>query len=546
MHKPHSSRRRVTWLAAGAVAATAVAAFVAPPASAQGARPVPTPEERAAALARPSVVYIETHWSGYVFDEDGILFNNREPITFGSRCTGFVVDPSGYIATAGHCVDHTVEHGAGGTFLEIAVAEALRDGTYNTNDPNELYEFAKLNWRVEGNAPGTRADKQIFVQRGTATGGKTDGEALPARLVDYRGSEAGDVALLKVEKGDLPSIEVATGSEPGIGTSILSIGYPGATDQVTDTNLEPTNKDGKISARKTVGTIAYFETSAALSGGMSGGPTVDLDGRVLGVNSWKLIASDAFNYIAPASNLNEILSRNGVKNSLGPQDVTYRAGLEAYWSGRYTDAITAFDKVVSIIPSHQQAQEYRQKAAKDREQFGDVVVTPAAVKDDGGLPIAAIGGGVLLLVIVAGAGVFLTTRKSKAAPAADPAVGGWGNPAPQANPPVPAYGQTPPAPEPAPAPMPADAVIDLRDDVTPMPMIPAQGVSELDEPVVAARANGASPSRARKAAPKAAGKAAPRAAARPAAATRAAFCANCGTERMPGAAFCAGCGTPLG
>ena len=72
----------------------------AAPAFAQPARPAPTPEERAAALTRPAVVYLEQHWSGYVFDEEGKLFNNNKSYEIVTRCTGFGVSPDGYIATA--------------------------------------------------------------------------------------------------------------------------------------------------------------------------------------------------------------------------------------------------------------------------------------------------------------------------------------------------------------------------------------------------------------------------------------------------------------
>src|SRR5688572_13338833 len=68
-------------------------------------RPAPTPEERAAALARPAVVYLEQHWKGFVFDESGNPFNGGSAYELTTRCTGFGVAPSGYIATAGHCVD---------------------------------------------------------------------------------------------------------------------------------------------------------------------------------------------------------------------------------------------------------------------------------------------------------------------------------------------------------------------------------------------------------------------------------------------------------
>ena len=58
------------------------------------------------AYTQPSVVYIGSTWTGYVYDTYNKLYlNNGKPFTLDFQCTGFVVNPDGYIATAGHCVD---------------------------------------------------------------------------------------------------------------------------------------------------------------------------------------------------------------------------------------------------------------------------------------------------------------------------------------------------------------------------------------------------------------------------------------------------------
>lgn len=80
-------------------------------------RPTATPEERAAALARPGVVFLRMNWSGYVITESGTVLNGGQPYQLGTRCTGFGVNPTGYVATAGHCVDPGIENGIGRSFL---------------------------------------------------------------------------------------------------------------------------------------------------------------------------------------------------------------------------------------------------------------------------------------------------------------------------------------------------------------------------------------------------------------------------------------------
>jgi serine protease Do len=63
-----------------------------------------TPEEGAAAVVQPGIVYLETKWTAWVNDGYEWL-NGGRPFEWTSRCTGFVVNPNGYIATTGHCVD---------------------------------------------------------------------------------------------------------------------------------------------------------------------------------------------------------------------------------------------------------------------------------------------------------------------------------------------------------------------------------------------------------------------------------------------------------
>ena len=60
----------------------------------------------------------------------------------------------------------------------------------------------------------------------------------------------------------------------------------------------------------------------------------------------------AFNFIAPADGLAAILAGKGVKATLGPADVSYRKGLDEYYTGHYTNAIKDFDQTLSMSPDY--------------------------------------------------------------------------------------------------------------------------------------------------------------------------------------------------
>ncbi|WP_433506452.1 trypsin-like peptidase domain-containing protein [Pseudonocardia halophobica] len=369
-------------VAASVALATAGTALAAEP----GAPPGPgspqqaTPTEKAAAEVRPAIVYLTETFTAYVGDGTGLYYNNGQPLTLNATCTGFGVNPQGYIATAGHCVDTTSPDGVRADFIAM-VAQDLAASTPGVTVQDAM-TYGMANWTVEGQAKGSPMDAQYSAVIGSGTGSGTKGEVVPARLVDFRPPAQGDVALLKIESSDLPSVQLGTDTDAAIGTPVLSIGYPAAADAVTDTTLEPSNKDGQISTKRTMGSVPYYETSASLSPGMSGGPTVDMDGDVLGINSAHLPNDQAFNFIAPAGGLNELLARNGVQNQLGPNDTLYRDALANYYAGHYTGAIAGFERLLLVDPDHGQAQQFKTEAAKAKERFGDTPVVPVAQQSD--------------------------------------------------------------------------------------------------------------------------------------------------------------------
>ena len=91
-----------------------------------------------------------------------------------------------------------------------------------------------------------------------------------------------DVALIKIEGSDLPSLHFGTSQQAEIGEWVLALGSPfGFSRSVTA---------GIVSAkgRDRVGIVDYenfIQTDAAINPGNSGGPLVNLDGEVIGINT---------------------------------------------------------------------------------------------------------------------------------------------------------------------------------------------------------------------------------------------------------------------
>ena len=154
-----------------------------------------------------------------------------------------------------------------------------------------------------------------------------------------------------------------------------------------------------------MGSSPEYEIDAAVTEGMSGGPAIELNGKVIGVNSFAPIGeSQPFNFVAPADSLAAILASKGVKARLGPADVYYRNGLDHYYSGHYTEAIDDFDLTLSMSPDYPGLVDLKASAANLRQQYGDVSVFSGAKL------LWYIVGGVVLVLAAGGGLTFMVVR----------------------------------------------------------------------------------------------------------------------------------------
>jgi S1-C subfamily serine protease len=107
----------------------------------------------------------------------------------------------------------------------------------------------------------------------------SDGTALEA---DVLGADAQrDVAVLKVDKTDLPVAKLAGGVELSVGQLAIAIGSPfGLEETVTVGVVSGTGRTLETEG----GAVDAIQTDAEINPGNSGGPLVDREGRVIGIN----------------------------------------------------------------------------------------------------------------------------------------------------------------------------------------------------------------------------------------------------------------------
>lgn len=122
-----------------------------------------------------------------------------------------------------------------------------------------------------------------------ATSGKITVELLNGDLIDAKivGRDANyDLAVIQVQRGNLPVIAIGDSSKVSVGDPVIAIGSPlGLASTVTSGIISALNRP--ITAGD-VGEESYvngIQTDAAINPGNSGGALVDSQGRIIGVNS---------------------------------------------------------------------------------------------------------------------------------------------------------------------------------------------------------------------------------------------------------------------
>jgi putative serine protease PepD len=109
-----------------------------------------------------------------------------------------------------------------------------------------------------------------------------NGEQLPAQIVGVDASQ--DLALLKVDAGDLPTLELGDSGSVEVGDDTYAIGNPYGLDHTLTTGVVSA-LDRDLQAPNGATISGAIQTDAALNPGNSGGPLLDGDGEVIGVNA---------------------------------------------------------------------------------------------------------------------------------------------------------------------------------------------------------------------------------------------------------------------
>ena len=167
--------------------------------------------------------------------------------------SGFVLNEKGQIATNNHVISLTTESQSGGTV------------TAKSRDIQVTFH------------PGTDEEKSY-----------------PVTVL--RANPDLDLAIIQVNLATPTFLELGDSDQAVETENVWAVGHPLGLREISF-------RAGTISARRTWQGHQYLEHTAIAEGGNSGGPLIDQDGRVLGIHSMTLTASNSMTKFAIPSNV---------------------------------------------------------------------------------------------------------------------------------------------------------------------------------------------------------------------------------------------------
>lgn len=343
---------------------------------------------------------------------------NKEVQT-GAMGTGFIITPDGYIVTNAHVIyaeEDYLKRQLIQTALQEIIEKDVQDVIHQAGEMNAEVSEETMKRGINNVATYYlhfmqmgKVETQIYTEMGVAVPGfqsqqrgfgsdlRKRGEPIPGK----------DVAVLKIDKTNLPTVSIGDDSTISTGDPIYVIGYPGVATfhplLAQESAIEPTLTSGLISARKNMAAgFEVLQTDAAITHGNSGGPAFNDKGEVIGIATFGSIdyqtgqEISGMNFLIPISVARQFLNEINVQPQQSRLTQLYQEGLALYEGERFSRALDKFREVNELNPGYPYVQKYISDsraaidAGRDRSTPVWIYVTAGSI----------VGAGVLLLIIL--------------------------------------------------------------------------------------------------------------------------------------------------
>lgn len=138
----------------------------------------------------------------------------------------------------------------------------------------------------------------------------TNGETYNATVQDV--DQAADIATIKINvKNPLPTLRLGKSSDVRQGEFVVAMGSPFSLKNTITSGIVSSAQRGSKELGLSNSNMDYIQTDATIDFGNSGGPLINLDGEVIGINTMKVTAGISF--AIPSDRVRLFLDRSANK-----------------------------------------------------------------------------------------------------------------------------------------------------------------------------------------------------------------------------------------
>lgn len=364
------------------------------------------------AVTQAAVTEILQNWKDYLVPTGDMREIDANVTAIGS---GFIVTPDGTIVTNAHVVatdGDELKQGLAENALQQLIDQDVKDLTdalHGTSDENiALLKKVCTEFYVANMTLGdVQLNCKALVANGTP-GAKGVPEPIPAKVIrEATGTPipGKDVAILKVEGVNMPTIDIGDDKSLNVGDKVFPLGFPADATFFPEFDhssvTEPSLTAGLVSARKMMAEgWEVIQTDAAIRGGNSGGPVINTKGQVIGLATFNLIDSNTgitatgANFVVPVTIVKEFLGKAGVEPKESELTKSFYAALHEMDQSYYSVALGHLKEIDKLNPG----EGFVAKAISECE---------AAIKEgkdrSSTIPvglIVGVGGGILVVALI--------------------------------------------------------------------------------------------------------------------------------------------------
>jgi serine protease Do len=284
---------------------------------------------------------------------------DQSPQRVDGRGSGFIITPDGYIVTNAHVVTETPSALAqfiAPILAKQKISEVLQDlerqGINLGSDARANFAQVLQNYFLSDGIQFDLGNQMVPAESVTASiptfdGMKTTIKLLPCDVRKIGEPTPGkDVAILKIEADDLPTVQLGDDRSVVQGDQIYILGFPRAAEVQGSGEMpgvEATLTAGRLSARREMsGGWKAIQTDAAINPGNSGGPAFNEHGQVIGIATFAMKGAQNTNDLVPMSVANQFIQELNIKGRDSELSSRYRSALASYEAGDYKKAMAQF------------------------------------------------------------------------------------------------------------------------------------------------------------------------------------------------------------